>query len=117
MLVDTSVWVEHFRRGNPRLAVHLQEGEVMCHPFVIGELACGALRRRAEVLSLLTSLPQVPVVQHEEALALIEANRLMGTGIGWVDVHLLASSRLAHIMLWTLDRRLGRTAASLGIAG
>ncbi|HJX14939.1 MAG TPA: PIN domain-containing protein [Candidatus Deferrimicrobiaceae bacterium] len=115
MLVDTSVWVDHFRRRNAALAERLNRGEVRSHPFVTGELSCGNLRRRKEILSLLTALPRAAVAGHEEALAFVEANRLMGRGIGWVDVHLLASARLTGIPLWTLDRRLREVAGSLGL--
>ena len=116
MLVDTSVWVGHLRYGNPRLAAHLQRGVVHCHPFVIGELACGNLGRRQEVLSLLAALPQVPIATHDEVLAFVDAHRLMGRGLGWVDVHLLAAARLADTVLWTLDGRLARAARDL-VAG
>jgi len=115
MLVDTSVWVDHFRRGNAALAERLNRGEVRSHPFVTGELSCGNLRRREEILSFLSALPQAMLAGHEEALAFVEANRLMGRGIGWVDVHLLASARLTGIPLWTLDRRLKEVAGSLGL--
>ena len=115
MLVDTSVWVDHLRRGNRLLEVHLQEARVLCHPLVIGELACGNLRRREEVLSLLATLPRVPVARDDEVLAFVEANRLLGRGLGWIDMHLLASTRLAHTALWTLDKRLATAARSLRI--
>jgi len=115
MLVDTSVWVDHFRRGNAALAERLNRGEVRSHPFVTGELSCGNLRRRKEILSFLSALPQVILAGHEEVLAFVEANRLMGRGIGWVDVHLLASARLTGIPLWTLDRRLKEVSGSLGL--
>ncbi|MGH8874416.1 MAG: type II toxin-antitoxin system VapC family toxin [Acidimicrobiia bacterium] len=114
IVVDTSVWVDHFRRRNARLAGLLEEGSVACHPFVIGELACGNLRDRAAVLSLLASLSVVPEADHQEALALVEAYSLMGSGLGWVDVHLLAAARLAGIGLFTLDRRLAEAADLLG---
>ena len=115
MLVDTSVWVDHFRRGNAALTERLNRGEVRSHPFVTGELSCGNLRRRKEILTLLKALPQAMLAGHEEALAFVEANRLRGRGIGWVDVHLLASARLTGIPLWTLDRRLKEVAGSLGL--
>lgn len=115
MLVDTSVWVDHFRRGNARLAGLLDRDEVLCHPSIIGELACGHLRNRREILALLTTLRQVPRVNDEEVLAFIEARRLMGKGLGWVDVHLVASATLAGAPLWTLDRALGRVASALGL--
>lgn len=116
ILVDTSPWVEHLRRGDRRLAALLTDGEVVCHPFVLGELALGNLRNRARILGYLSNLPVVPMAQHHEVLALVESRRLMGTGIGWVDAHLLASCLLAHIRLWTLDKPLGRQASRLHIA-
>jgi hypothetical protein len=116
VLVDTSVWVDHLRRRNPGLALRLELGQVRCHPFVIGELACGNLRRRDEILSLLSELPQVPIAEHEEVLVFVESNRLVGTGLGWVDVHLLASAALASLPLWTRDRRLAAAAARLELS-
>ena len=115
MLVDTSVWFDHLRRGNRRLASHLDRGEVESHPFVVGELACGRLGRRDEILSLLSSLPRVIEADHEEVLALIDAERLGGRGLGWVDVHLLASTVLSGTTLWTLDRRLAGQAKKLAV--
>ncbi len=114
ILVDTSVWVEHLRRGLPRLATLLQEGEVMIHPWVIGELACGILRNRQQVLELLLGLPMATVASDTEVLLLIERERLMGRGIGYVDAHLLASVRLSHCRLWTQDRRLAAVALEQG---
>lgn len=113
MLVDTSVWVDHFRRGDAALSGLLSRAEVECHPFIIGELACGSLRRRSEVLSLLESLPQVPVGSHNEVLTFVERRRLMGRGIGWIDAHLLASASLAGVLLWTHDRHLSEVARTL----
>src|SRR4030067_3173731 len=104
MLVDTSVWVAHFRRGNAALAERLTRGEVRSHPFVTGELSCGNLRRRKEILSLVMALPQAMLAGHEEALAFVEANRLMGRGIGWGGVPLLASPPPPRVPLWTLHR-------------
>jgi len=116
MIVDTSVWVDHLRRGKQRLGSLLRAGVVSCHPFIIGELACGTLRRRQEIISLLQALPEVPVVGHEEVLHFVEARRLMGSGIGWIDAHLLASALFAGTSLWTLDLRLERVAASVGVS-
>ena len=113
MLVDTSVWVEHLRRGDATLSALLHRDEVECHPFVIGELACGSLRRRSEVLTLLHKLPQLPVVSHDEVLAFIERRRLMGRGIGWIDAHLLASAALSNTSIWSRDRRLSEAARGL----
>ncbi len=114
ILVDTSVWVEHLRHGLPRLATLLQEGEVMIHPWVIGELACGNLRNRQQVLELLLGLPMATVASDTEVLLLIEREQLMGRGIGYIDAHLLASARLSHCRLWTQDSRLAAVAPEQG---
>ena len=117
ILVDTSVWVNHFRRTDARLVQLLEDGEVMTHPLVIGELACGTLPRRREVLDLLHQLEAAPIAADDEALAFIERHRLMGRGIGYVDVHLLASAALAHgAALWTADARLASAAAGLSLS-
>lgn len=116
MLVDTSVWVDHFRRGNRALLEMLEGARVWTHPFVIGELACGLLSRRTEILESLASLPSLPLVGHVEVLDFVEDQRLMGRGIGWIDVHLLASALHADLPLWTQDKRLYAVARSLGIS-
>jgi len=116
VLVDTSVWVDHFRRGLPELTERLDAGAVVCHPFVLGELACGNLKNRSEILGLLETLCTCPVASHEEVLHFIESNRLMGLGLGCVDVPLLASARLAGIPLWTLDHPLHAAAIQLDAA-
>ena len=116
ILVDTSVWVEHLRRGLPQLATLLQEGEVLIHPWVIGELACSTLRNRSQVLELLQGLPAATVASDAEVLLLFERDRLMGRGIGYIDAHLLASARLSHCRLWTQDRRLAAVAQEQGVA-
>lgn len=113
VLVDTSIWVTHLRQGNRQLETLLMDAEVMCHPFIIGELACGNLKSRDEILSLLKSLPMVPTIEFDEFIFFIERNRLMGIGIGFVDVHLLASAQLTKIQLWTADRRLRSAATQL----
>jgi predicted nucleic acid-binding protein len=115
MLVDTSVWVDHFRRKSARLAALLEASQVWSHPFVVGELACGNLARRREVLSYLDALPQAPLVDHEEVRGFIESHGLSGRGLGWIDVHLLASARLAQLPFWTLDQRLAVVARTLGL--
>lgn len=115
MIVDTSVWVDHFRRGNRRLMGYLGRGIVHIHPFIIGELACGNLGNREELLSLLRSLPLAQMADDGEAHQLLSNARLHGRGIGWVDVHLLASALLSATSLWTLDRRLGEVASELGL--
>jgi predicted nucleic acid-binding protein len=116
ILVDTSVWIQHFAATEPRLAALLEDGQVVVHPFVIGELACGTLRKRQEVLSLLDRLESLPVASDGETRRLIELRRLMGRGLGWVDVHLLASCLLAGVRLWSLDRRLVRVAEIQGLS-
>jgi hypothetical protein len=116
ILVDTSVWVDHLRRGDATLAALLEEGEVSLHRFVIGELACGRLTRRREILAWLGALPAAPVAAHEEVLHFVERHRLGGRGIGWIDVHLLASAALARTAIWTRDQALRAAARALGLA-
>lgn len=115
-LVDTSVWVDHLRSRDEGLVALLDANRVACHPFVIGEVACGHLRRRDEILGLLAALPSCPVLAHDEALAFLDARALAGTGIGWVDVHLLGSAMLGGSSLWTREGRLRKAAARLGLA-
>jgi predicted nucleic acid-binding protein len=116
VLVDTSIWVSHFRAANSHLQGLLLKGEVILHPFIIGELACGNLRNRQEILSLLRALPLATPATHEEALLLIENHRLMGLGLGYVDIHLLAAALLTVVPLWTDDKNLREAAARLQIA-
>jgi predicted nucleic acid-binding protein len=116
ILVDTSVWIDHLRRGNDTLAALLEEGSVVGHPFVTGELACGSLRNRREILSLLEGLPQAMIADHAEVLRFLESHRLMGRGLGYVDVHLLASVMLEGALIWTLDKRLAELAGRLAVA-
>ncbi len=108
VLVDTSVWIDHFRNGNSGLVAHLEEGTALCHPFVVGELACGNLQNRNEVLGLLEALPVASVAEHGEVLHLLEEWRLFGRGLGWVDAHILASARLSGCGLLTLDKALAK---------
>jgi predicted nucleic acid-binding protein len=113
ILADTSVWIDHFRRRNQRLMDALENGDVVTHPFVIGELACGNLRNRREILDLLHLLPTAIVATDREALAFIEKRKLMGRDLGYVDVHLLASAALSpDVTLWSLDERLRRLSVS-----
>jgi len=116
ILVDTSVWIDHLRHGNDALATHLNDAQVLCHPFIVGELACGNLRQRAEILAMLRHLPEVPLAKHDEVLILVERHTLAGSGIGWLDAHLLASTMMAGVSLWTLDRPLARAARRLHAA-
>ena len=115
VLVDTSVWVDHLRRGNPGLVDQLDKAAVLCHPFVVGELACGNLTNRAEILRLLQALPSAPLAEQEEVLHLLDKKRLFGHGLGWVDTHLLASARLMKCPLWTLDKALSTAAEELNL--
>ena len=117
ILVDTSIWIDHLRAGDTRLTNLLDRSQVTAHPFVIGELACGNLRNRDEILRLLSDLPQAPVASPAEALHFIERNGLMGLGVGYIDMHLLAATALAeNTLLWTGDKRLKAVASKLGLA-
>jgi predicted nucleic acid-binding protein len=115
ILVDTSVWIEHLRAGSNRLRALLFDEQVLCHPFIVGELACGALQKRSDILGMLKALPEAHLVEHQEVLSFLEARRLYGRGIGWVDAHLLASTLLTGCTLWTLDKPLRRAAAALNV--
>lgn len=117
ILVDTSVWIEHFRVGNESLSRLLDAHQAWAHPFVVGELACGTLENRKEILSWLKCLPSLPAATHSEVLFFVERNRLSGLGIGYADLHLLAAVALAPpAELWTRDRRLAAAADGLGCA-
>ena len=117
ILVDTSVWVDHLREGSAPLSQALERAQVVMHPFVIGELACGNLRNRQQVLRLLKDLPRAPLATDEEVLTFIERHVLMGRGIGYIDVHLLASTALGDATkLWSIDKRLASIAGELGLA-
>ena len=114
ILVDTSVWVDHLRSGNNRLAALLQRGVVLSHPFVVGEIACGHLRDGSGVIDLLRALPSGIQASDDEVLALVENRRLYGVGVGWIDVHLIASALLSDAPLWTFDKRLSEAANRAG---
>jgi len=116
ILADTSVWVDHLRAGDPALAAALEKGDVVTHPFVIGELACANLKNRRDVLQLLGMLPGASVATDREALDFIERRALMGRGIGYIDVHLLAAVALTGARLWTRDQRLATVARDLSLA-
>jgi hypothetical protein len=114
-LVDTSVWVAHFRATERNMVELLETDRVLIHPMIIGELACGNLRNRVEILENLGQLPSAVAADQGEVLELIEARHLCGRGIGWIDAHLLASALITGCRLWTLDRVLGRVALELGV--
>ncbi len=116
VLVDTSVWVSHLREGNAGLGRLLNDGDVVCHPFIVGELACGNLRNRFEILSLLKALPMAIQAEHGEVMQSIENYRLMGKGLGYIDMHLLASALMTEIPIWTLDKKLKEASIKLCIA-
>jgi predicted nucleic acid-binding protein len=117
ILVDTAVWIDHFRAGDRQLTELLDRSVVLAHPWVIGELALGNLRNRAEILRLLADLPQATIAMPAELLALIEHRQLYGIGIGYVDAQLLAATMLTDgATLWTRDRRLHAAAQQLEVA-
>ena len=116
ILVDTSVWVDHFRRGDVELVDLLKRNAVVMHPLVVDEIACGSLADRTLILGLLQELPSAIVANSEEVLGFIERHNLSGKGIGYVDVHLLASAALGNTKLWTRDKRLSVVAYELGVA-
>lgn len=117
ILVDTSVWIDHFKTGSATLARLLDHGAVLAHPWIVGELALGQLRQRNEVIRLLSSLPQATLATADEVLMFIEKQELYGTGIGYVDAQLVTATQLTPgATLWTRDRRLAAVAARLGTA-
>jgi predicted nucleic acid-binding protein len=117
ILADTSVWVDHLRKRDAALVHLLDKSEIVIHPFIVGELALGNLRHRQTVLETLNLLPSAVVASHEETLEFIEKNQLQGFGIGYVDAHLLAATRLtAGATIWTRDRKLHSAALRLALA-
>lgn len=116
ILADTNVWIKHFRESDAELIDQLNIGFVACHPFIIGELACGNLGNRDEILTLLHALPSSPVAETKETLEFIENKSLMGRGLGYIDIHLLASAIIGNVVLWTFDRRLNEAAIELGVS-
>src|SRR5688572_15644868 len=117
ILADTSVWIDHLRGREQRLPALLDADQVLMHPFVVGELACGNLQNRQELLLLWERLPLSPVATHADVLRFVEWHRLMGLGLGYVDAHLLAATALAGTAtFWTKDRRLSKVAKRLQLA-
>ena len=116
ILVDTSVWVDHLRRGNPQMVRLLELNMVYVHPWVIGELACCNLKNRSVLLEHLSNLNQVSQASDSEVMDFVERNGLYGRGAGWIDLHLLASALLTNCPFWTLDRRLAEIALDLDVA-
>ena len=115
VLVDTSVWINHLRKNDRHLEQLLFDGAVICHVHIIGELACGNIKNRKEIITLLQALPQASVVEFEEYLYFLDQNQLFGKGIGFVDIHLLASAQLCQVPLWTADKRLIAASAELNL--
>ncbi|NJL31943.1 MAG: type II toxin-antitoxin system VapC family toxin [Phycisphaerales bacterium] len=116
ILVDTSVWIHHFRSHDRQLATLLNDDQVVVHPMVIGELACGNLPKRKQILALFHELKQAPILSDHEVLSFIEQNALMGKGLGWIDVHLIGSSLRMGAGLWTKDKQLHQICVHFGIA-
>ncbi|MFH0974271.1 MAG: type II toxin-antitoxin system VapC family toxin [Spirochaetota bacterium] len=106
ILVDTSIWIDHLKRTDPKLFELLHEGEVCTHPFIIGELASGNLKNRVEIIQLLKALPEVLVATDDEVLQFIEERHLYGKGLSYIDIHLLASTFINKVSLWTKDKQL-----------
>ena len=116
ILVDTSVWIEYFRGGDEALESLLEEGQVLMHPYIMGELACGHIESRDRILQDLTDMPQLGKARDDEVLYFIESHQLMGSGIGYLDAHLLASVHLAeNVRLWTRDKKLSVLADQLSV--
>ena len=115
ILVDTSIWINHFNKSNSGLIELLNSAQVCIHPFIIGELACGNISNRIEILSLLKSLPLVDTVLDDEIFTFIENKKLFGIGLGFIDVHLLASVLIHNVKIWTGDKSLSKAALNLGI--
>jgi len=116
ILVDSSVWIDHFRKTEPRLEALLVHELVSLHPFVLGELACGNLSRRSETIARLEKLPVAAVASEPQVRHLLESRRLWRTGLGWIDMHLLAAALIEGLRLWSADRAVAATAKQLGVA-
>lgn len=116
IIVDTSVWADHLHKGDRAMQLILEAGEVLMHPFVLGEIALGHLKPRNRILSDLASVPMAHVASQIEIMEFIKTNHLFGTGVGFIDVHLLTSARLSGVRLWTRDKRLNLQAKRLGVA-
>lgn len=115
VLVDTSIWIAHFKSEQEDLVALLEEGAVLTHPMIIGEISCGAMKHRKEIIQLMLRLPQAEILAMTEALSFIEDHQCYGKGIGWVDVHLLASAMLCSATLWSRDKSLMKLAKQLGL--
>jgi len=115
-LVDTSIWVKHLRVGSPHLQTLLEDGQLLIHPYIIGELVCGMMKNRTEIISLLQTLPEALIPEHHEILYFLESKKFFGLGLGWVDISLLASAQLTGCGLWTADVSLQKAATKLRLS-
>lgn len=115
ILVDTSVWIDHFYKSDEDLKALLFSNQICIHPFILGELSCGNISNRKEILSLLRTLRSIDLVLDEEVFTLLEDRKLFGKGLGFIDIHLLAASLIHHVPLWTRDKSLKLTAIELGV--
>ncbi len=115
ILVDTSVWIRHLREGDKDLSLLLENGLVACHPFIIGELACGGMKNRNEIINLLNALPSTHLLEHDEIMEFIEIRKIMNQGIGYVDIHILGSAIISETLLWTLNKSLRKVSNELSM--
>lgn len=115
-LVDTSVWIDFFRSGNSKLDHLLEEGNIILHPFIFGELVCGNFKNRETVLSLLENLPCCKPAQHNEVVHFIESNQFFGRGAGWIDFHLLVAAKLNNLEIFSLDKKLQSLSREIGVS-
>jgi len=115
ILVDTSVWISHLRDTNSFFEELLNKGLVFCHPFIVGELACENIKNRNEILSLLKALPMASIVEHDEVLTFIEDKNLARKGLGYIDIHILASAMLSGYAIWSLDKKLSEEAMDMNV--
>jgi len=115
ILVDTSVWIKHLREGDQNLTQLLEQGLVACHPFIIGEIACGGIKKRYEIITLLNDLPSTDVLDHSDIMEFIENRKIMNKGIGYIDVHLLGSALVSDTPIWTFDKALSKIAFQLSV--
>jgi predicted nucleic acid-binding protein len=116
ILVDTSIWIDHFRSANRLLSELLDQEQVLVHPFVLGEIACGNLKNRKEIVALMQALPRAPRADDDQIPFFIEQRALMGRGVGLIDIHLLASCLMQPCLIWTADKRLQTVARELETA-